>query len=78
VDITRDEVAAAAGSSLGNVQNMGHEGKALDVMISGAIRCAGELLEKGELRGPNRTWRLNGNKSRHSRHARHFPSGFPR
>ena len=50
VDITRDEVAAATGNSLGNVQNMGHEGKSLDVMISGAIRCAGELYEKGELK----------------------------
>ncbi|MBW2118627.1 MAG: Tm-1-like ATP-binding domain-containing protein [Deltaproteobacteria bacterium] len=51
VDISRDSVAAAAGSSLADVQNMGHEGKALDVMISGAIKCAGDLYENGEIQG---------------------------
>ena len=77
VDITRDEVAAAAGNSLGNVQNMGHEGKALDVMISGAIRCAGELYEKGEIEG---LIGLGGSMGTNLGTAvmRTFPIGFPK
>ncbi len=51
VDIGRDRVAEAAGSILSEVQNIGHEGEALDVMITGAIRCAGLLYEKGEIEG---------------------------
>jgi uncharacterized protein (UPF0261 family) len=51
VDISRDQVAEAGGTSLGQVQNIGHEGKALDVMITGAIQCAGALYEKGEIEG---------------------------
>jgi len=51
VDISREMVAAAAGSVLDEVQAIGHEGKALDVMIRGAIHCAKELHEKGEIDG---------------------------
>ncbi|MDZ7695482.1 MAG: Tm-1-like ATP-binding domain-containing protein [Deltaproteobacteria bacterium] len=51
VDISREIVAAAAGSVLDEVQAIGHEGKALDVMIRGAIQCAKDLYEKGEIDG---------------------------
>jgi len=77
VDITRDEVAAAAGSNLGNVQDIGHEGKALDMMISGAIRCAGELSEKGQIEG---LIGLGGSMGTNLGTAvmRTFPIGFPK
>lgn len=51
VDISRDDVAAAAGSTLRDVQQLGHEGKALDTMISGAIRTAAELYDAGKISG---------------------------
>lgn len=51
VDISRDRVAEAAGATLHEVQHIGHEGKALDVMIRGAIQCAGDLYRKGEING---------------------------
>jgi len=51
VDISRYRVAEAAGSTLSEVQNIGHEGKALDVMITGAIQCAGTLYKNGEIEG---------------------------
>lgn len=51
VDISRDKVAAAAGSTLCDVQGLGHEGKALNVMISGAIQCAKKLHKDGRIQG---------------------------
>jgi len=51
VDITRNEVASAAGSTLRDVQQLGHEGKALDSMISGAIKCAKGLYDAGKING---------------------------
>jgi uncharacterized protein (UPF0261 family) len=51
VDISRHSVANAAGSNLGAVQHLGHEGKALNVMISGAIKYAEDLYEKGDIQG---------------------------
>ncbi len=77
VDITRDEVAVAAGSNLGNVQDMGHEGKSLNVMISGAIHCAGALYEKGEIQG---VIGLGGSMGTTLGTAvmRTFPIGFPK
>jgi uncharacterized protein (UPF0261 family) len=50
-DISRDDVAAAAGSTLAGVQNIGHEGEALNVMTQGAIKCAQELHEKDGIDG---------------------------
>ncbi len=40
VSVTRQEVARAAGKTLEEVRNIGHEGKSLDIMIEGAVRCA--------------------------------------
>lgn len=51
VDVTRDEVARAGGKSLTEVQNIGHEGRALEIMTSGAIRCAQKLYRKGQFQG---------------------------
>jgi uncharacterized protein (UPF0261 family) len=46
VDVTREEVARAGGKSLWDVQNIGHEGKSLEVMTNGAIQCAQELYRQ--------------------------------
>ena len=51
VDVTRQEVARAGGKSLPDVQNIGHEGKALEVMTNGAIQCAGELYRQNQIQG---------------------------
>jgi uncharacterized protein (UPF0261 family) len=51
VDVTREEVARAGGKSLLDVQNLGHEGKALEVMTNGAIQCAQELYRRNQIQG---------------------------
>ena len=51
VDITRGEVAKAAGKSLKEVRNIGHEGKALQVMTEGAVQCATKLHRQSEIHG---------------------------
>ena len=51
VDITREQVARAGGSALEKVQNLGHEGKALEVMTNGAIECALELHRQNQVQG---------------------------
>jgi uncharacterized protein (UPF0261 family) len=51
VDITREEVASAGGQTLSEVQNLGHEGKALKVMTEGAIRCAQKLHRQNKIHG---------------------------
>jgi uncharacterized protein (UPF0261 family) len=51
VDVTREEVAAAGGKTLTGVQNIGHEGKALEVMTEGAVRCAQKLHRQNKIHG---------------------------
>jgi uncharacterized protein (UPF0261 family) len=51
VDVTREEVARAGGKSLPEVQNIGHEGQALEVMTTGAIQCAQKLYRQGQVQG---------------------------
>jgi uncharacterized protein (UPF0261 family) len=51
VDISRAEVAKAGGQSLAEVQNIGHEGKALEVMTNGAIACAQNLYRQNHIQG---------------------------
>ena len=51
VDVTREKVARAGGKSLQDVQNLGHEGKALEVMTNGAIQCAQELYRQDQIQG---------------------------
>jgi uncharacterized protein (UPF0261 family) len=51
VDISREKVARAGGKSLEEVQTIGHEGKALEVMTNGAIECALELHRQNQVQG---------------------------
>ncbi|MDB4442627.1 Tm-1-like ATP-binding domain-containing protein, partial [bacterium] len=51
VDVTREEVARAGGKSIPEVLNIGHEGKALEVMTNGAIQCAQELYRQNQIQG---------------------------
>lgn len=51
VAISREDVAHAAGSTLAEIQALGHEGKALEMMISGAVQCALKLYREGKVRG---------------------------
>ena len=51
VTIDREKVALAGGMTLSEVRALGHEGKALAVMITGAMRCAKDLYQRGEIKG---------------------------
>jgi uncharacterized protein (UPF0261 family) len=51
VDITRQKIAQAGGKSLKDVQTIGHEGKALKIMTAGAVKCAQDLYDQGEILG---------------------------
>ncbi len=51
VDITREEVARAGGKTLSEVRNIGHEGKALQIMTEGAVKCAAKLHRQSKIRG---------------------------
>jgi len=51
VNISRTEVAKAGGISLEEVQNIGHEGQALEVMTNGAIACAQKLYLQNRIQG---------------------------
>jgi len=51
VDISRTEVAKAGGKSLAEVQSIGHEGQALEVMINGAVVCAQNLHCQNRIQG---------------------------
>ncbi len=77
VDIARERVAAEAGSALSEVQNIGHEGKALDIMIRGAIQCAADLYGKGRIDG---VVEIGGSMGTTLGTAvmRTFPIGFPK
>jgi uncharacterized protein (UPF0261 family) len=51
VDITREQVAQAGGKLLKDVQNIGHESRALKIMTAGAVKYARELYNRGEIQG---------------------------
>ena len=51
VTLHREKVALAGGMALSDVRALGHEGKALAVMIAGAIRCAKDLHQEGKIKG---------------------------
>lgn len=51
VEVTRHQVAEAAGVSLEQVRATGHEGKALDLMIKGAKALALELYQQDRIGG---------------------------
>ena len=50
-DITRDQVAEAAGTSLNEVIALANEGKAMAAMAQGAAKVAQELYSSGKLDG---------------------------
>jgi uncharacterized protein (UPF0261 family) len=50
-NIGRKEVARAAGKTLTAIQGIGHEGKALEIMTTGAIKCAQELYKQSKIKG---------------------------
>ena len=50
-DITPDQIAAAAGTTMPQIRALNHEGRCLDVMIKGAIPCAHALDERVGLSG---------------------------
>ena len=51
VNISREQVAKAGGKSLAEVQNIGHEGQALEVMTTGAIACAQSMFRQNQIQG---------------------------
>ena len=51
VTLHREEIALAGGMALSDVRALGHEGKALGMMINGAIRCAKDLYREGKING---------------------------
>ena len=77
VNINREKVARAGGKALIDVQGMGHEGRALEVMIKGAIRCAQDLYRHGDIQG---IISLGGSMGTTLGTAvmRSFPVGFPK
>jgi uncharacterized protein (UPF0261 family) len=50
-EITPEQVAAAAGTTMPEVRALNHEGKCVEIMATGAIRCAHELHERVGLSG---------------------------
>ena len=50
-DVAREDVAKAGGKSLSEVQNIGHEGKALQIMMEGAVECAIKLQRQNKIHG---------------------------
>jgi uncharacterized protein (UPF0261 family) len=77
VAVSRDDVAHAAGYSLADVQNIGHEGKAAEIMIDGAVRRARELHEQKRI---DAVIGLGGSVGTSIGAAvmRSFPIGFPK
>jgi uncharacterized protein (UPF0261 family) len=51
VTIDREKIALAGDMNLSEVRALRHEGKALAVMITGAIRCAKDLYQEGKIKG---------------------------
>lgn len=49
--IGRDEVARMGGMTLAKVRDLGHEGKAISVMIDGAVKCSQKLYKAGKIHG---------------------------
>lgn len=77
VAVSREDVARAAGSKLSDVQALGHEGKALGVMISGAVKYAMQFYQEGRISG---IIGLGGSMGTTLGSAvmRAFPIGFPK
>jgi uncharacterized protein (UPF0261 family) len=77
VDVTREEVAAAAGTTVAKVQGIKQEGEALQVMTAGAICRARALFRQNKIQG---IISLGGSMGTTlaSSVMRSFPIGFPK
>ena len=77
VSVGRERVAEAAGCRLEDIGRSGLEGEALDVMSTGAIRCAQELFREKRIQG---ILSLGGSMGTDigTRVMRAFPVGFPK
>ncbi len=77
VEISQDEIALAAGYTLTDIQSMRHEGKASEIMVTGATRRANELYREGRING---IISLGGSVGTSIGTAvmRSFPIGFPK
>ena len=77
VDVTREQVAESGGKTLADVRNIGHEGKSLGVMISGALKLAQLLYQEDKING---IIGLGGSMGTTLSTAvmRAFPIGFPK
>jgi len=51
VDVAREDVAKAGGKGLSEVQNIGHEAKALQIMMEGAVKCTIKLQRQNKIHG---------------------------
>ena len=51
VNFSRTEIARAGGKSLAEVQSIGHEGEALEIMTKGAVACAQNLYRQSRIQG---------------------------
>ena len=49
--ITPDQIAAAAGTTMPEIRALNHEGKCLEIMIEGSIKCVQELHRRAGLSG---------------------------
>jgi uncharacterized protein (UPF0261 family) len=77
VDVTRQEVAIAAGKTLEEVQAIGHEGKSLEAMVKGAIQVSRKLYDRDKI---NAVIGLGGSMGTTlgTGVMRTFPVGFPK
>jgi uncharacterized protein (UPF0261 family) len=77
VAVTREEVARAGGRTLAEVQTIGHEGKALEIMLKGGCRLARKMYQTGGISG---VISLGGSMGTTlgSGVMREFPIGFPK
>jgi len=77
VEIGREKVAEAGGMSIEEVRNIGHEGRALNVMSAGAVRIADELYRQGRIGG---VLSIGGSMGTTigTTVMRNFPIGFPK
>ena len=77
VNIDREEVARAAGTTLAEVQGIKQEGKALEAMTTGATRMAADMFRQGKVQG---IIGLGGSMGSTlvSGVMRSFPIGFPK
>ena len=68
-DIPASTLAGKGGSSLKALRSLGHEGKAMAIMIQGAVRVVQGLQKQDEIQGIDRPRRFHGDFPGHRGHA---------